>query len=727
MEGKKDIDSFVTAVNDILNNDKVFKQILDKAVKNALSGENQYFKTLDEFANFLPNVIKDFFEWTGNLNYLGESWKEFKIEEEDLEKLYEINLEINTKSEIINRFNILNMEQMNNEKMLSGKENVQRALDTFQKILNKDQVAANIFRCFVVTNFANDVLSTNDIQNLMKCVNLEQEGTNAFDGWRFWNFCSRLAETPSKVCIDFMVKNTNFNSTEEDLDKLISKVIVLMQKHGKYLESPTKENILAALKDILGGKSPYEEFSKALLAVPNIAGKIELETIITNSQDREVQEFAYTLISNGIGIKLDQVNENRQFVVEENVYSSCSADVLIECLSKEPGLNQWIQDVFTVNKDNVQDELAKDCSLIGKINSVEELMLAKVTAIEKFITQSQDKDRLSKVYESLLKDENKESLLNVKLNNDTVKWALDSLNDWFPKNVLVNGKNYERFRGGLKTFFKEAKDSRDRTAKDINVGAILTELMEDKVPLVGMLRDCGMDLKYNQNAQKLTVKEVTIPLTSIEEVDGDESVDEDEITEQIEKTEKTNEVKIEEKPKEVDDINNDINNNNERRNSLVIMSTREESFPKKHGLGDSINSEYPNPKIQSSPEKERNKKRRTKKSKFPTWAKVLIGLVILAVAVLALLFGFGALGTVFGIAAVGTAKTVALVVGIFALFAELIYLTVVLPNMNRTHGGPGGGGSGGGPNLIEFNDIRLRKNMRKDQTGLAKNKDETRY
>ena len=76
MEGKKDIDSFVTAVNDILNNDKVFKQILDKAVKNALSGENQYFKTLDEFANFLPNVIKDFFEWTGNLNYLGESWKE---------------------------------------------------------------------------------------------------------------------------------------------------------------------------------------------------------------------------------------------------------------------------------------------------------------------------------------------------------------------------------------------------------------------------------------------------------------------------------------------------------------------------------------------------------------------------------------------------------------------------------------------------------------------------
>ena len=101
----------------------------------------------------------------------------------------------------------------------------------------------------------------------------------------------------------------------------------------------------------------------------------------------------------------------------------------------------------------------------------------------------------------------------------------------------------------------------------------------------------------------------------------------------------------------------------------------------------------------------------------------MIALAILAVAVLALLFGFGVLGTVFGIAAVGTAKTVALVIAVVAIFAELIYLAVVLPNMNRTDDGPGGRSGGAG-----FSQIRegneLKKSLRDKEKNIQAEKEE---
>ncbi len=105
----------------------------------------------------------------------------------------------------------------------------------------------------------------------------------------------------------------------------------------------------------------------------------------------------------------------------------------------------------------------------------------------------------------------------------------------------------------------------------------------------------------------------------------------------------------------------------------------------------------------------------TKKSKFPTWAKYLIGLGILAVAVLALLFGFGVLGTVLGIAAVGTAKTVALVVAVLALFAELIYLAVLYA-MSQDNENSDGRSSGAG-----FSQIREGNELKKSLLGKGKN------
>ena len=87
MENPKNIDKFVEAVN---NNAKL-KDDLDKAVQKALP--KTHFKDLEAFENFLPDAIKNFFDGEENLGKLGEKWKSFKIQNGDLDKLYEINLE----------------------------------------------------------------------------------------------------------------------------------------------------------------------------------------------------------------------------------------------------------------------------------------------------------------------------------------------------------------------------------------------------------------------------------------------------------------------------------------------------------------------------------------------------------------------------------------------------------------------------------------------------------
>ena len=106
-ENQKTIDDLVKAVN---GNEKL-KHDLDEAVENALFKTyntcKTYYKNLDEFVNFLPKTIKKFFS-KENLEKLGKGWKNFEIRNEDLEKLYEINLDQKTKTVIIAGFDVSN-------------------------------------------------------------------------------------------------------------------------------------------------------------------------------------------------------------------------------------------------------------------------------------------------------------------------------------------------------------------------------------------------------------------------------------------------------------------------------------------------------------------------------------------------------------------------------------------------------------------------------------------
>lgn len=154
-----------------------------------------------------------------------------------------------------------------------------------------------------------------------------------------------------------------------------------MRRHSKYLKSPSKCNIVTALEDILGGKKPYEEFSKALLAVPDIEKKIGLKSLIS-ADDRDIHGFARTLAYHGLGL-VNQEGATSKFVVKEEEYSfeEFEANQLIKLLEQEPGLNQWIKDVFTIDTNKVMDTDAKGRSLIGKIGSIGALISAKAKAI----------------------------------------------------------------------------------------------------------------------------------------------------------------------------------------------------------------------------------------------------------------------------------------------------------------------------------------------------------
>ena len=252
-----------------------------------------------------------------------------------------------------------------------------------------------------------------------------------------------------------------------------------MKRHSKYLESPTENNILQALKDILSGDAPYKEFSNALLSVKDIDQKINLENLIS-SKDKDIIKFTLSLVFNGIQIKLLGTKSSLlKFEVKAETYSFDTDDTLIKLLEQEPGLNQWIRNVFTIEKDKVEDNLAKSCSLIKKIDSMEALMSAKATAIKSFIKESKDKNRLQKMYSQLLTEHKIKLLSKVKLNNNTVECALNSLSKWFSKDGVVELNNLQDDGciAQLKQFIENWKNEVTNTSSPLSIRASLGDFL----------------------------------------------------------------------------------------------------------------------------------------------------------------------------------------------------------------------------------------------------------
>ena len=296
---EQNIGEFVEAVNGNEN----LKHALDEAVKNALPGK--YFNDLDAFVNFLPNTIKNFFD-KKNLEKLGTEWKSFEtknIQDKDLEALYEINLARETKTAIIRRF-IFGKNKMR----LKDQKDVQRAFDTFKKILGQDKVSVSIFYLFVFYNIGARKLEKNNLDTIIPYVRSVDEGDKLYY-WRFWLLCSRFKEQPSQDFVNFIVENTDFNKLDDQY--LICNIIILTRGYSKDKEDEKKDNTVEALENILGGQGIYKKFSEALAKVNDIEKKIALENMEKIESDI-VRGFAKKLRDNNIEIKF----ENNSFAVK---------------------------------------------------------------------------------------------------------------------------------------------------------------------------------------------------------------------------------------------------------------------------------------------------------------------------------------------------------------------------------------------------------------------------
>ena len=242
-----------------------------------------------------------------------KNWKDFKIkdiQDEDLKNLYKIDLAPETKTAIIKKFNMSNKSNVT----LETQEDAKIAFDTFKKILGKYKVSVSGFYDFIFYNFFVRALSSADLDDIVDYV---QSGGNGkkdkFQGWRFWNVCVRSKSISSKKFIDFMVANTDFDKLDDQY--LICNIIALVDAHPKYQKDKNKDNMVEALKDILGGQGIYEKFSKALTEVKNIDKKIALENmnkIAEDENDDDIKEFAKKLRDNSIEIKF----ENNSFAVK---------------------------------------------------------------------------------------------------------------------------------------------------------------------------------------------------------------------------------------------------------------------------------------------------------------------------------------------------------------------------------------------------------------------------
>ena len=448
-KGLKTIGQFINAINEQIKNDQKLKGDLNKAVESDLPKDEEYFKDLSEFVNFLPTTLKNYFTKEIIKEILGKDWEDFEIEKKDLEELYKINLEDKTKLAIIKKFKI-------KQNKLSMTDDINKAISTFKKILGEVKVSISDFYDFIDDNIAHsEMLLSQDLNDILDCVK-SNGAKDKFKGYMFWNICYKFKEQPSEKLINFMVQNTDFNKLS--IEDLMFTIIILMRKHFAYLKDNTKENIFNALNDILNGNEPYQKFSEALLSVPDIADRIKLEDIIKNSTDTSVLNFVANLISNGIEIKikLDGGSGNKKFVVDgKKVYAN---DELVKFLLQEPDLNKWLKGIFSgsqtafnsiyndkndENKDKAKENLIiankdKMDDKVQKVKILDELIqkMSKANAIKSFIEKSKDSNRLKKIYRKLPD----EDLNKMALPEDIVEWCLDGLSCVIPGDGLMFNK-----------------------------------------------------------------------------------------------------------------------------------------------------------------------------------------------------------------------------------------------------------------------------------------------
>ena len=258
MENPKNIGDFVKELNKSSGLLKSLNMYLRK-VFNALP--NGSFSDLNAFVSFLPNKIKDFFASLQN----NQIWKDFSIGNEDLETLYEINLEPETKTEIMKKFGMSNQGSVKVKKGERVKK--AKAFSIFKKILGQDKISVSSFGRFIYNNFSSDALSNADVDDIVDYVQPTGEGDKLQD-WEFWDVCDRFEIISSKKFINFMVENTDFTKSEDG--RLISNIKILAKKSLQYKdelkkiedEKEKKEKMDEAMKYVLNGNDPYQNFLK---------------------------------------------------------------------------------------------------------------------------------------------------------------------------------------------------------------------------------------------------------------------------------------------------------------------------------------------------------------------------------------------------------------------------------------------------------------------------------
>ena len=480
---------FVTAINEKIGSNKNFKDDLNRYITNSLPEDRLHFQNLDTFAIFLPTTLKNCFTKEKIRNILGEKWANFTIEDDYLEELYMIDLTSETKTKIIQKFNITKATS----NKLKNENDVKKAIDTFKKILGKNKVSPFDFRNFIYQNIAAGVLSSEDMDGMLNCVSCDKnEDKDVFTGLNFWNALNVLKDQPSEKFINFMVPNTPFNNLKQIY--LIININILMQKHPAYQQDNGKEGMITALQDILTGKKPYQEFSEALLKVERIAEKINYDNIIHNIGSKDwthenVLSFVRNLMFYGIKIKLEGTDENKKFTVCKEEHQ-CSNEVLIELLSKEQDLNNWLRSIFATSKGKLatikfneeeNKNLAKTNSILlnKKITTLDNLaeIMSKPAAIKNFINNSKDSERSKKIYKPLL--DNDDLLNNVPLNKDTVEWCMNEIRSNVDSDSLTfDKKNFEKVKTSLESWNVDLKDKELKHKMFCSIVALFFENVE---------------------------------------------------------------------------------------------------------------------------------------------------------------------------------------------------------------------------------------------------------
>ena len=172
MEDKNELtmNNFIKAVNGKMDSDEDFKNVLNQTVINALpEADDTYFGSLEEFANFLPKTIQDHLNKKEIKGKLGKDWENFEIQGQDLEELYNINLNVDTKGMILATFDCdtAKLDKLSEEK------DITLAFKTFKKILGNDKVSVAVFHNFIFHNFMARSLSSENMNNIINYVELQ--------------------------------------------------------------------------------------------------------------------------------------------------------------------------------------------------------------------------------------------------------------------------------------------------------------------------------------------------------------------------------------------------------------------------------------------------------------------------------------------------------------------------------------------------------------------------